>query len=146
MAKNAKILVVDDEQLYRHLVKVNLESEGYEVISASNGEECLEMVSNKHPDMVVLDVMMPKLDGFSTLERIRQFSEVPVIMLTGKNEESDRVRGLNAGADDYVAKPFSATELIARVRAVLRRSSTVEQGIANRFFSHGDLKIDLARA
>ena len=141
-----KILVVDDEPLYTHLLKVNLEPEGYEVTTATNGEEALEIVSSKHPDLVIMDVMMPKLDGFSTLERIRQFSEVPVIMLTGKNEESDRVRGLNAGADDYVAKPFSATELIARVRAVLRRSSTVEQGIANRFFSHGDLKIDLARA
>ena len=146
MAKTPKILVVDDEQLYRHLVKVNLESEGYEVIAAANGEEALDMVSNKHPDLVILDVMMPKLDGFSTLERIRQFSEVPVIMLTGKNEEQDRVRGLNAGADDYVAKPFSATELVARVRAVLRRAVSTEQGLANRFFKHGDLKIDLARA
>ncbi|MAT44824.1 MAG: DNA-binding response regulator [Anaerolineaceae bacterium] len=146
MNKTPRILVVDDEQLYRHLVQVNLEQEGYEVISASNGEECLDRVSNKHPDLVILDVMMPKLDGFSTLERIRQFSEVPIIMLTGKNEEQDRVRGLNAGADDYVAKPFSATELVARVRAVLRRSATADKGLANRFFTHGDLKIDLARA
>jgi DNA-binding response OmpR family regulator len=141
MNKTPRILVVDDEQLYRHLVQVNLEQEGYEVISASNGEECLDRVSNKHPDLVILDVMMPKLDGFSTLERIRQFSEVPIIMLTGKNEEQDRVRGLNAGADDYVAKPFSATELVARVRAVLRRSATADKGLANRFFTHGDLKM-----
>ena len=146
MSKKPRILIVDDEQLYRHLVKVNLESEGYEVISAANGEECLDLVSNKHPDMVILDVMMPKLNGFETLDRIRQFSEVPVIMLTGKHEEQDRVLGLNAGADDYVTKPFSATELIARVRAVLRRSLNQEQGISNRFFTHGDLKIDLARA
>ncbi len=146
MAKTPRILVVDDEQLYRHLVQVNLEQEGYEVFSAANGEECLDRVSNKHPDLVILDVMMPKLDGFSTLERIRQFSEVPVIMLTGKNEEQDRVRGLNAGADDYVSKPFSATELVARVRAVLRRSATADKGLSNRFFTHGDLKIDLARA
>ena len=146
MTKKLRILVVDDEQLYRHLVKVNLESEGYDVFASSNGEECLEAVSNKHPDLVILDVMMPKLDGFSTLDRIRQFSQVPVIMLTGKNEEHDRVRGLNAGADDYVSKPFSATELIARVKAVLHRSASVEQGITNRFFTHDDLKIDLARA
>ncbi len=146
MPNNPKILIVDDEQLYRHLVKVNLESEGYEVITAPNGEECLEMVANRHPDLVILDIMMPKLDGFSTLDRIRQFSEVPIIMLTGKNEEQDRVKGLNAGADDYVAKPFSATELIARVRAVMRRSVFNDQTIANRFFTHGDLKIDLARA
>ncbi len=146
MPNNPKILVVDDEQLYRHLVKVNLESEGYEVLTATNGEECLEMVSNRHPDLVILDIMMPKLDGFSTLDRIRQFSEVPVIMLTGKNDEQDRVHGLNAGADDYVAKPFSATELIARVRAVMRRSIFNDQAISNRYFTHGDLKIDLARA
>jgi DNA-binding response OmpR family regulator len=145
MTKGTKILVVDDEKLYR-LLEVNLETEGYEVITANNGEECLDLVSKKHPDLVILDVMMPKLDGFSTLERIRQFSEVPVIMLTGKNEEMYRVKGLNAGADDYVAKPFSATELIARVRSVLRRSLSTEKSKSIRFFEHGDLKIDLARA
>ncbi len=146
MSYEAKILVVDDEKLYRHLLQINLETEGYEVITASNGEEGVDMVSKKHPDLVILDVMMPKLDGFSALERIRQFSEVPVIMLTGKNEELDRVKGLNSGADDYVAKPFSATELIARVRSVLRRSLSTEKSKATRFFNHGDLKIDLARA
>ena len=146
MSYEAKILVVDDEKLYRHLLQINLETEGYEVITASNGEEGVDMVSKKHPDLVILDVMMPKLDGFSALERIRQFSEVPVIMLTGKNEEPDRVKGLNSGADDYVSKPFSATELIARVRSVLRRSLSTEKSKASRFFNHGDLKIDLARA
>jgi DNA-binding response OmpR family regulator len=146
MSYEARILVVDDEKLYRHLLQINLETEGYEVITASNGEEGVDMVSKKHPDLVILDVMMPKLDGFSALERIRQFSEVPVIMLTGKNEEPDRVKGLNSGADDYVAKPFSATELVARVRSVLRRSLSTEKSKATRFFNHGDLKIDLARA
>ena len=146
MSYEAKILVVDDEKLYRHLLQINLETEGYEVTTASNGEEGVDMVSKKHPDLVILDVMMPKLDGFSALERIRQFSEVPVIMLTGKNEEPDRVKGLNSGADDYVSKPFSATELIARVRSVLRRSLSTEKSKASRFFNHGDLKIDLARA
>ena len=92
------------------------------MITGSNGEEALEMVSNQHPDLVILDVMMPKLDGFTTCERIRQFSNVPIIMLTANGEEQDRVHGLNVGADDYVVKPFSATELVARVRAVLRRA------------------------
>lgn len=146
MASGAKILVVDDEKLYRHLLQVNLETEGYEVITGTNGEECLDLVSKKHPDLVILDVMMPKMDGFTALERIRQFSEVPVIMLTGKNEEQDRVKGLNTGADDYVAKPFSATELIARVKSVLRRSLSTEKSKSNRFFNHGELRIDLARA
>ncbi len=142
----AKILVVDDEKQYIHLLQVNLQSEGYEVISAMNGEDALEMVSAQKPDLVLMDVMMPKLDGVTTCERIRQFSNVPVIMLTAKGEEQDRVKGLNAGADDYVVKPFSATELIARVKAVLRRARKDDSSMGERFFQHHDLKIDFARA
>jgi DNA-binding response OmpR family regulator len=141
-----QILVVDDEARYQHLVKVNLEAAGYLVSTAGNGEEALEMVSNRQPDLVILDVMMPRLDGFTACERIRQFSSVPIIMLTAKGEEQDRVRGLNVGADDYVVKPFSATELIARVRAVLRRAQNADSATQNRFFVHGNLKIDFARA
>jgi len=140
------ILVVDDEPLYQHLLKVNLEKEGYEVITAGNGEEALEIISNTHPDLVVMDVMMPKMDGLSATERIREFSNLPIIILTAKGEEQDRVKGLNLGADDYVVKPFSATELVARVRAVLRRAETTEPISQNRYFIHGNLKIDLARA
>ncbi len=141
-----KILVADDEMLYQHLLRVNLEKEGYEVIAASNGEEALDLVTSRHPDLVVLDIMMPRLDGISTCERIRQFSNVPIIMLTARSEEQDRVRGLNVGADDYIVKPFSATELVARVRAVLRRAKNSEGGTSNRYFEHGNLKIDFARA
>jgi len=141
-----RILAVDDEPLYQHLYKVNLEKEGYDVVTASNGEDALDMVTSRHPDLVVLDVMMPKLDGITTCERIRQFSNVPIIIVTARGEENDRVRGLNVGADDYVVKPFSATELIARVRAVLRRSQTSEQPTQSRYFVHGNLKIDFARA
>jgi DNA-binding response OmpR family regulator len=141
-----RILAVDDEPLYQHLYKVNLEKEGYDVVTTSNGEDALEMVTSRHPDLVVLDVMMPKLDGITTCERIRQFSNVPIIIVTARGEENDRVRGLNVGADDYVVKPFSATELIARVRAVLRRSQTSEQPTQSRYFVHGNLKIDFARA
>jgi len=141
-----RILAVDDEPLYQHLYKVNLEKEGYDVVTASNGEDALDMVTNRHPDLVVLDVMMPRLDGITTCERIRQFSNVPIIIVTARGEENDRVRGLNVGADDYVVKPFSATELIARVRAVLRRSQTSEQPTQSRYFMHGNLKIDFARA
>ncbi|NPV57691.1 MAG: response regulator transcription factor [Anaerolineae bacterium] len=140
------ILAVDDEPLYQHLLQVNLAKEGYEVITAPNGEEALEKVTNRHPDLVILDVMMPKLDGITACERIRQFSSVPIIILTARGEEQDRVRGLNAGADDYVVKPFSATELVARVRAVLRRAQSTEQITQNRYFIHGNLKIDFARA
>ena len=141
-----RILVVDDEPLYQHLVTVNLEKEGYEVITANNGEDAIEMVSVRHPDLIIMDVMMPKLDGITACERIHQFSNVPIIMLTAKGEEQDRVRGLNVGADDYVVKPFSATELVARVRAVLRRAQSSQDMAQNRYFIHGDLKIDFARA
>jgi DNA-binding response OmpR family regulator len=140
------ILVVDDEPLYQRLLKVNMEKEGFEVLTANNGEEALEVVSQKQPDLILMDVMMPKLDGLTTCERIRQFSNVPIIILTARGEEHDRVQGLNIGADDYVVKPFSATELIARVRAILRRSGTPEHVVPNRFFTHGNLKIDFARA
>lgn len=140
------ILVVDDELLYRRLLQVNLEKEGYKVVAVRNGEEALEYLSSQEPDVVLLDVMMPKLDGFSTCERIRQFSNVPVIMLTARSEEQDRVRGLNIGADDYVTKPFSATELVARVRAILRRVQGVDYSVQSRFFVHGNLRIDFARA
>lgn len=143
---SARILVVDDEQLYRHLLKVNLETEGYEVSAATDGEQALEMISGRLPDLVILDVAMPRLDGFATCERIRQFSDVPVIMLTARGEEQDRVHGLNVGADDYVLKPFSATELVARVRAVLRRTKTSQMNVHKRLFNHQNLRIDFARA
>ncbi len=141
-----QILVVDDEMRYLHLIKVNLQAAGYDVITGSNGEEALEIMSNQSPDLVILDIMMPRLDGITTCERIRQFSNVPIIMLTAKGEEQDRVRGLNVGADDYVVKPFSATELVARVKAVLRRAQTSDVTVPNRYFTHGNLKIDFARA
>jgi DNA-binding response OmpR family regulator len=141
-----RILVVDDEPLYLRLLHINLVTEGYEVFTATNGEDALEAISTHSPDLVILDVMMPKLDGIATCERIRQFSSVPVIMLTARGEEQDRVRGLNVGADDYIVKPFSATELLARVRAVLRRTQISKDPLQGRFFNHGNLRIDFARA
>ncbi|MDP3450722.1 MAG: response regulator, partial [Anaerolineaceae bacterium] len=117
-----KILVVDDEPLYIRLLKVNLESEGYEIITAKNGEEALDQLTQAMPNLIIMDIMMPKMDGIVACERIRQFSNVPIILLTARTEEQDRVNGLNIGADDYVSKPFSATELVARVRAILRRT------------------------
>jgi DNA-binding response OmpR family regulator len=140
------ILVVDDELLYRKLLQVNLEKEGYLVTTAVNGENALEILSHEEPDMILLDLIMPTLDGFSTCERIRQFSNVPIIILTARTSEQDRVHGLNIGADDYVAKPFSATELVARVRAILRRSRNNDHSYQNRFFDHGNLRIDYTRA
>jgi DNA-binding response OmpR family regulator len=140
------ILVVDDEPLYQRLLQINLETESYEVITASNGEEALDLFTSKKPDLIIMDIMMPKLDGLATCERIRQFSSVPIIMLTAKGEEQDRVKGLNVGADDYVVKPFSATELLARVRAVLRRVGSQKEPYKQSEFNHGDLRINFARA
>jgi len=141
-----RILLVDDEPLYLRLLKVNLESEGYEIISARNGEEALELISQEIPDLIIMDVMMPKLDGIATCNRIRQFSNVPIILLTALGEEQDRVNRLNIGADDYVVKPFSATELLARVRAVLRRTQGQKDSTESMLFVHGNLKIDIAKA
>lgn len=141
-----QILAVDDEPLYLRLLKVNLEPEGFEVITATNGEQAVEQVAARKPQLVILDVMMPKMDGITACERIRQFSSVPIIMLTAKGEEQDRVRGFNVGADDYVVKPFSVTELVARVRAVLRRSQPLEEETQSRFFVHGNVRIDFAKA
>ena len=141
-----RILVVDDEPLYVRLLKVNLEQEGYQIITASDGVEALELVSQNMPDLIILDVVMPRLDGITTMQRIRQFSNIPIILLTALGEEQDRVKGLNIGADDYVVKPFSATELVARVRAVLRRSKDQAQASKSKVFTHGDLQIDIAKA
>jgi two-component system KDP operon response regulator KdpE len=116
------VLVVDDESRMVRFVRMNLELEGYQVAEASNGLEALEKVRDELPDLVVLDVMMPEMDGFETLARLREISTVPVIMLTVKGDEEDRIRGLELGADDYVTKPFSPRELASRIRAVLRRA------------------------
>lgn len=115
------ILVVDDEPHLVNFMRMNLELEGARVITASNGREALDLVREDMPDVVLLDVMMPEVDGFETLKRLRQVSQVPVLFLTARDEEDDRVRGLELGADDYIAKPFSHRELISRIRAVLRR-------------------------
>ncbi len=119
--KGALILVVDDEEKMRRLVRMNLELEGYRVIEAEDGLKALEMVREHLPDLVILDVQMPNLDGFETLKMIREVSDVPVIMLTVRADEEDRVFGLDLGADDYLGKPFSPRELSSRIRAVLRR-------------------------
>lgn len=119
-----RILIVDDEARVRQFIRLNLELEGFEVFEASNGLEALEKVKELLPDLVILDVMMPELDGFETLALIREVSNVPVIMLTVRADEADKVRGLERGADDYVTKPFSPRELVSRIRAVLRRVET----------------------
>lgn len=141
-----RILVVDDEIRYQRLLDANLQTDGYEIITASNGVEAIELFSSQPFDLILLDVMMPELDGFQTCQRIREYSNVPIIMLTAKGDEKDRVRGLDLGADDYLAKPFSATELLARVRAVLRRAEVTTNITQTRYFSHEEIRVDFARA
>jgi DNA-binding response OmpR family regulator len=143
---STRILVVDDEPRYLRLVEANLITEGFQVIKATNGQEAVDKVAEQQPDLVLLDIMMPILDGFGACERIREFSSVPIIMVTARGEENARVRGLDLGADDYIVKPFSATELLARVRAVLRRAKTTGNSFQQAVFSHSNLKIDFARA
>jgi len=143
---SSKILVVDDEERYIRLMEANLVSDGYSVIKARGGLEAVEAVDSQRPDLVLLDVMMPGLNGFEACSRIREFSNVPIIMVTAKGEERDRVTGLDHGADDYIVKPYSATELLARVRAVLRRSQLSKSSFQQTEFNHLDLQIDFARA
>ncbi|GAB4440238.1 MAG: response regulator transcription factor [Anaerolineae bacterium] len=119
-----RVLVVDDEPRMIGFIRMNLELEGFQVIEARNGVEALNAVRTQLPDVVLLDVMMPEMDGFETLRLLREFSTVPVVMLTAKSEEDDIVYGLELGADDYITKPFSPRELSSRVRAVMRRAET----------------------
>lgn len=141
------ILIVDDDPRYLRLIEINLMTEGYQVKTSMNGQDAVEQVAAEQPNLLLMDVMMPIMDGFTATERIREFSNVPIIILTAKGEEHDRVRGLDVGADDYIVKPFSAQELLARVRAVLRRADHSDSSLFHQpILKHHELKIDLARA
>ncbi len=143
----AKILIVDDEPLMVNMVEDHLKVANYRVKSVYDGAKAISMTREWFPDLILLDLMMPGIDGFTTCARIREFSNVPIIILTAKGEQSDKIRGLNAGADDYIVKPFSAQELMARVRAVLRRAERKTfTKYPQRYFHHYELTIDLARA
>jgi two-component system KDP operon response regulator KdpE len=140
-----RILVADDEARMRRFVRMNLDLEGYDVLEAENGLVALQRVRDDMPDLVLLDVMMPDLDGFETLARIREMSSVPVIMLTVKGDEDDRIRGLDLGADDYVTKPFSPRELVSRIRAVLRRVEPAKAQADEPLVIDDDLAVDFPR-
>ncbi|MDP2623566.1 MAG: response regulator transcription factor [Actinomycetota bacterium] len=120
--RRKQVLVVDDETTVREVVVAYLEREGFRATEAADGQIALDLIASAPPDLVVLDVMLPKIDGFSLLSRLRRNGDIPVVLLTARTEESDRVLGLGLGADDYVVKPFSPRELVARVRSVLRRA------------------------
>ena len=143
--RTRRILVVDDEPRMIHFIRLNLEHDGFEVVEAPSGSIALESLRDRFPDLILLDVMMPDLDGFETLQMIREISSVPVIMLTAKGEEEDRVRGLELGADDYIPKPFSPREMVSRVKAVLRRTETPSAPIHELIEVDDRLKIDFDR-
>ncbi|MDQ2717227.1 MAG: response regulator transcription factor [Chloroflexota bacterium] len=146
--KKTTILTADDDPQLLRLMMRNLQLEGYEVIAVSDGQQALEQIEQRSPDLVLLDVMMPKMDGFTVCQRVREFSAVPVIIVTARGQDQDKVRGLDLGADDYLTKPFSVDELLARVRAVLRRTqfTTHESPQALRTTSTiGELTIDYAQ-
>jgi two-component system KDP operon response regulator KdpE len=140
-----RILVVDDEERMVRFIRLNLEHDGFQVSEAFNGKQAVQRLRDVNPDLILLDVMMPDLDGFEVLEMVREISNVPVIMLTAKGEEDDRVRGLEKGADDYVTKPFSPRELVSRVRAVLRRTEGATGSMHGLIEIDPRLKIDFDR-
>jgi len=139
--KKATVLVVDDDVRILRLMQHVLELEAYKVLVANNGETALQILDEGTPDLILLDIMMPDIDGYTVCERVREFSMIPIIMVTARGEDEEKVKGLDAGADDYVSKPFSSKELVARVKAVLRRSKLQDEHIEPAF--HGrDLAID----
>jgi two-component system KDP operon response regulator KdpE len=140
-----RILIVDDEPRMIHFIRLNMEHDGFQVSEADSGVTALEQLRDQLPELILLDVMMPELNGFETLKLIREISTVPVIMLTAKGEEEDRVRGLELGADDYITKPFSPRELVSRVRAVLRRTQMPSTPLHELIEVDGRLKIDFDR-
>ena len=139
------ILVVDDDHKILRLLRIELTAQGFQVIMAERGEDALQLVERQRPDLVVLDIIMPGMDGLEVLKRVRESSGVPVILLTAKGTDADKILGLELGADDYVPKPFNPEELTARVRAVLRRSQARETPTNGNRLICGDIVIDLAR-
>jgi two-component system KDP operon response regulator KdpE len=145
MAEQRRVLVADDEPDLLYAIKLYLEDEGYSIFTAMNGYDTLDVLRERIPDVVVLDVLMPELDGFETLRQIRQLSTVPVIMLTAKGEEADKVRGLGLGADDYVTKPFSQRELLSRIQAMIRRAEMPRSLPKTQIVIDEHLTVDFAR-
>lgn len=146
--KKTTILAADDDPQLLRLITRNLQLEGYNVLSASDGQQALAQIEEHTPDLVLLDVMMPKMDGFTVTQRVRAFSSMPIIIVTARGQDQDKVRGLDLGADDYLTKPFSVDELLARVRAVLRRSQfaakEAQQGLQSTT-AFGELAIDYSQ-
>ena len=145
MSEKTSILLVDDDPQLIKLVRANLESVGYRVLIAMDARSALKLVDMEVPDMIILDIMLPGVDGYELCQRIREFSSTPIIMLTAKVEDVDKVRGLRLGADDYLTKPFSVQELLARIEAVLRRTGSSEEANVPPTFTGGDISVDFVQ-
>lgn len=141
-ARKTTVLVADDDLQLLRLIVRNLQFEGYEVLTAIDGRSALEIIETKKPDLVLLDVMMPHMDGFTVTQHVRRFSNVPIIIITARGQDQDKIRGLDLGADDYLTKPFNLDELLARARAVLRRSQFMTSDQAVNCFTIGNLHIN----
>ena len=126
-----RILIAEDEADIRNILKLYLESEGFEVVQAQDGEQALRMAQQEMPDLILLDVMIPKTDGFAVTQALRQYSQVPILILSARSQDPDKILGLNLGADDYIAKPFNALEVVARVKAHLRRGQQTVSPVIN---------------
>jgi DNA-binding response OmpR family regulator len=144
-SKKESVIVADDDPRLLRLVQFNLQQAGYRVLTAADGNRALRLAESENPDLVLLDIRMPLMDGLEVCRRVRNFSTVPIIMITARDSEEDKVAGLDAGADDYLTKPFGAPELMARVRAVLRRAKLYSGETAEPVFESGDLKVDFAQ-
>ena len=143
--KRFRVLVVDDEERILNFLRSKLKASGYEVLTASNGLEALEQAQTQEPDLVVLDLLMPKMDGFETLKELRSFSAVPLIVLSARGADVDKIKGLTLGADDYLPKPFNPDELVARIEALRRRLGPAERRKISESLSLGDITIDFKR-
>jgi DNA-binding response OmpR family regulator len=143
--KRSSILVVDDDPSIRKFVKANLEARDYQVFLAGDGNEALKIIEEELPDLVLLDIMMPKLDGFTVCQRVREWSDVPIIMISAKDNENDKVKCFDYGADDYMTKPFALRELLSRIKAVLKRSQTPEQSSRLSTYQNGALLVDFSK-
>ena len=140
--EDKRVLVVDDEKLLVKGIKFNLENDGYEVVTGCDGMEAVELAASETPDLIVLDLMMPRLDGLEACTKIREFSQVPIIMLTAKSEDMDKLLGFEHGADDYLTKPFNILELKARIRALLRRAGTAKKQTPEQTLVCGHITLD----
>lgn len=138
----SRILIVDDDPVIIKFLRASLEARGCETLTAMDGDEALRTVESELPDLVILDIMMPKIDGFEVCRQLSEWSQIPIIMLSGRSDVKDKTKCLNLGADDYITKPFAVNELIARVKAVFRRTKTAGATPVQPSFTSGDLKVD----